>query len=64
MKLTPLLEECQKGTCPTVYVSDRGTLVFQGIPVGEADGMVLGLGERAVELPANLVKEALLAFER
>ncbi|HET9140563.1 hypothetical protein [Actinophytocola sp.] len=43
-------------------MSDRGTVVFQGEPVGKADGLRLGSGEQAVELPLDVVRSALPAF--
>ncbi|WP_329044243.1 hypothetical protein OG738_24040 [Amycolatopsis sp. NBC_01488] len=62
MKLTRLAKECKEGECDTVFLSDRGTLVLQGMAVFAADGMCLGAGEQAVELPVALVKEALSAL--
>ena len=59
MKLTKLSEECKEGTCPAVYLSDRGTLVLQGNAVRRADGLLFGQGEQAVELPIALVREAI-----
>ena len=50
---------CEGGDCPAVYVSDRGTLVFQGDPVEIANGLRLGPGERAVEVPLDVLKSAL-----
>ncbi|HEY0450386.1 hypothetical protein [Actinophytocola sp.] len=46
---------CDLGTCPTVYISDRGTVVVQGNRVLEAENLVLGAGETAVELPPDVV---------
>ena len=59
MKLTRLSGECKEGTCPTVYLSDRDTLVLQGHIVLGADGLLLGPGEQAVELPIALLREAI-----
>lgn len=50
---------CEKGECPAVYVSDRGTLVFQGAAVTSAEGLRLRPGEQAVELPLHVVRGAL-----
>jgi hypothetical protein len=47
---------CSKGECPAVYLSDRGTVVFQGTV---AEGCQLGVGEQAVELPLELVLSAI-----
>ncbi|MBP2320690.1 hypothetical protein JOF56_001075 [Kibdelosporangium banguiense] len=54
---------CEDGFCPTVYVSDRGTGVAQGAPVVEAEGLALGPGEVAVELPLDVLKDALRALQ-
>lgn len=54
---------CEKNTCPTVYVTDRGTGVAQGIPVTAAEGLTLGPGEVAVELPLDVLRGALRALE-
>lgn len=59
MKLTRLSGECKEGTCPTVYLSDRGTLVLQGDVVHGVDGLVIGQREQAVELSIALVREAI-----
>lgn len=55
MKLRKLNPGCGKVDCPTVYLSDRGTFVFQGNLVTDADGLKLGPGEHAVELPREVV---------
>jgi hypothetical protein len=57
MKLRQVTE-CKNKSCPTVYVSDRGTSVAQGTPVTDAEGLTLGPGEVAVELPLDVLKEA------
>lgn len=62
MKVTKLAGDCKEGECDTVYLSDRGTLVLQGVAVSAAEGLRLGRGERAVELPVHLVREALSAL--
>lgn len=63
MKLRPIAQECSKGTCPTVYLADNGNLVVQGRLVRRADGLELGPGEHAVELPIELAKEAFGALD-
>lgn len=55
---------CEGGECPKVYLSDRGTAVFQGSPVTTAGGLRLGAGEHAVELPLDVVRDALAALLR
>ena len=64
MKLRPIAEECTKGTCPTVYLADNGNRVIQGRAVQAAEGLRLGPGELAVELPIGLAREAWGALER
>lgn len=59
-----LAGDCEEeGICPTVYVSDRSTLVLQGPDATGADGVVLGPGELAVELSVDLLKDALRAYD-
>jgi hypothetical protein len=49
---------CGAGECPTVYRTDRGTLVVQGYGFDPADaGLVLPSGERMVEIPLALLAE-------
>jgi hypothetical protein len=56
--------ECKNGNCPTVYRSDRGTLVIQGYTVDSADaeGMTLPAGESLVEIPLAVLQEAARAL--
>ena len=51
---------CEDGDCPTVYVTDRGTLVIQGYVLDPTatQQLTLPTGESAVEVPAALVLEA------
>jgi hypothetical protein len=50
---------CGSNTCPTVYRTDRGTLVIQGYTVAaEQAGVDLPDGEMLVEVPAELLREA------
>jgi hypothetical protein len=62
MRLRKLSGSCEDNECPTVYVSDRGTLVIQGDQVVTADGLMLHSGEQAVEISVELVTEALRAL--
>ena len=62
MKLTKLAGTCEVNECPTVYRTDRGTLVVQGDLVADADGLTLGTGEQAVEIPLGLLREAFSAL--
>jgi hypothetical protein len=64
MKVSKLVGSCDDGDCPTIYTTDRGTVVVQGDHVGRADGLKLGDGEGAVEIPLELLREALSALGR
>ena len=44
------------GSCPTIYRTDRGTLVIQGTPLSaETAGIDLPAGEILVEIPEGLL---------
>ena len=55
VQLNPLRGACQGGTCPTLYATDRGTLVVQGYIVTDAQGVNVPAGETLVEVPAELL---------
>lgn len=59
MTLRKIAGSCDEGQCPTVYLTDVGTVVFQGDALTNAVGLSLGDGEQAVELPMSLVLEAM-----
>jgi len=49
-------ELCGAGECPTVYRTDRGTLVIQGYQFDPAQaGTSVPAGEQMVEIPAELI---------
>lgn len=49
---------CGAGDCPTVYRTDRGTLVVQGYDFDPGDaGVSVPAGERMVEIPAELLAQ-------
>lgn len=50
---------CAGSTCPTIYKSDRGTIVVQGYIVDEPHNAMLGTNESLVEIPADLLAEML-----
>jgi hypothetical protein len=52
---------CGSGTCPTVYRTNRGTLVVQGYAVSAQAGVDLPEGELLVEIPAELLTAAVQA---
>jgi hypothetical protein len=61
MQLTRLAGNCpDRSTCPTIYATDRGTVVVQGYTLlpAEAGQIALPDGESAVEIPASLLEEA------
>lgn len=60
MELRKVSAGCEGGDCPTVYLTDRGTAVFQGETVA---GARIGQGEQAVELPLSVVRSALAALQ-
>jgi len=63
-KLTLVATMCGGGSCPTVYRTDRGTLVVQGYTVTADDvNMDLPPGEQLVEIPMDLLAAAMRAGE-
>lgn len=56
--LTLLAAQCGGGECPTLYQTDRGTLVVQGYAFNPADaGAAIPPGELMVEIPAELLAQ-------
>jgi hypothetical protein len=51
---------CGGGSCPTVYRTNRGTLVVQGYLVKD-HGVDLPANEQLVEIPADLLNAAIRA---
>lgn len=49
---------CAGSACPTVYESDRDTLVIQGLKLSEEDKNSIKLPdtEDAIEIPKSLIK--------
>ncbi|HET6482104.1 MAG TPA: hypothetical protein VFG35_19020 [Actinoplanes sp.] len=57
--LQSLASECGAGTCPTVYRTDRETIVVQGYVVdGGSAGVAVPDGERLVEIPTEVLLAA------
>jgi hypothetical protein len=57
-RLTFVAGRCAGGDCPTVYQTDRGTLVIQGYAFNAAAGGVsLPAGEQMVEIPVELLAD-------
>lgn len=60
LSLQVIAGRCSSGACPTIYRTDSGTLVVQGrIVPGERTGFDVPDGETLVEIPAELLAEAL-----
>jgi hypothetical protein len=56
---------CGSNTCPTIYRTDRGTLVVQGILIeAESAGVDLPAGEVLVEIPEQLITDFAVASGR
>jgi hypothetical protein len=54
-----LAKACGNSGCPTIYQSDRGTLVVQGYAVSaQQAGIELPDGELLVEIPLDLLTQA------
>ena len=59
LTLQLIASACGSASCPTVYRSDRGTLVVQGYPItAEQAGVDLPPGEMLVEIPIDLLTSA------
>jgi hypothetical protein len=57
--LRAIANKCTSGACPTIYVTGNGTAVVQGYVVpAEASGLTVGDGETLVEIPLELLAEA------
>ncbi|GAA1955309.1 hypothetical protein [Kitasatospora viridis] len=57
MRLTRLVGSCDEGECPTLYLTDRGTLAVQGERVTE-HGLRIPAHEALVEIPIELIRKA------
>lgn len=58
MKVTMLVSTCDKKDCPTIYATDRETLLFQGETPTD-HGLQIPGHETVVELPLDLIKKAI-----
>jgi hypothetical protein len=59
MQLRVLAGRCGTGSCPTVYGTDRETVVVQGYVVNGGDaGVEVPDGERLVEIPTEILLAA------
>ncbi|MFF2352520.1 hypothetical protein ACFVVL_22370 [Kitasatospora sp. NPDC058115] len=57
MELTRLVGSCDDGDCPTLYLTDRGTLAVQGDRITE-HGLRIPAHESVVEIPVELIRKA------
>ncbi|MFE9015949.1 hypothetical protein DBP19_20165 [Streptomyces sp. CS090A] len=57
MKMTVLATTCEKTNCPTVYRTDRGTIIVQGETPTD-HGLTIPAHETLVEIPIELIREA------
>lgn len=58
MKLDQLAGgDCGKEDCPTVYATDRGTILVQGYTTAD-HGLTPPDGEAVVEIPLEVLQEA------
>jgi hypothetical protein len=53
---------CSGGSCPTIYETDQGTLIVQGYKTLDDTGVEVPEGEALVEIPLELLAEALKAL--
>ncbi|MFF7232262.1 MULTISPECIES: hypothetical protein [unclassified Streptomyces] len=54
MKVTKLVSTCDLKDCPTIYATDRGTLLVQGETPAD-HGLTIPAHETVVEVPEELV---------
>ncbi|MEC3994433.1 hypothetical protein VSR01_13180 [Actinacidiphila sp. DG2A-62] len=54
MKTTKLVSTCDVKDCPTIYATDRGTLLVQGETPSD-HGLAIPAHETVVEIPAELL---------
>ncbi|MFG1609976.1 hypothetical protein [Actinoplanes sp. NPDC049265] len=55
---------CASNTCPTIYNTDRGTIIVQGYVVEpEVAGISVPEGEKLVEIPLDLLRTAVSSID-
>ncbi|MGW2838173.1 hypothetical protein ACWCWD_10300 [Streptomyces sp. NPDC001493] len=57
MKVTMLATTCDKRDCPTIYTTDRGTVLVQGETPTD-HGLSVPPHETLVEIPLDLIVKA------
>ena len=58
MLVHKLASSCDDGDCPTLYTTDRGTLLVQG-ETPDDHGLTLPGHETVVEIPMELIRKAI-----
>ncbi|MFD7750680.1 hypothetical protein [Streptomyces sp. NPDC059757] len=58
MKVQKLVTTCENGDCPTLYATDRDTLLVQG-EVPADHGLEIPAHETLVEIPMELIRKAI-----
>ncbi|MGW2230541.1 hypothetical protein [Streptomyces formicae] len=58
MKVTMLATTCDKKDCPTIYKTDRGTILVQGETPTD-HGLTIPAHETLVEIPMDLILKAI-----
>ncbi|MER7984095.1 hypothetical protein ABTY53_00600 [Streptomyces noursei] len=58
MEVTMLVTSCDKKDCPTLYKTDRGTLLVQGETPTD-HGLRIPAHENLVEIPLELIRRAI-----
>lgn len=58
MKTTKLVSTCDIKDCPTIYATDRGTLLVQGETPTD-HGLRIPAHEALVEIPRELLQKAI-----
>ncbi|WP_404959443.1 hypothetical protein [Streptomyces sp. 147326] len=58
MKVRKLVTSCENGDCPTLYATDRGTLLVQGETPTD-HGLAVPAHETLVEIPMELIRKAI-----
>jgi hypothetical protein len=49
---------CVDSSCPTIYATERGTVVVQGQLIND-NNVILGDGEVLVEIPGELLRQVM-----
>jgi hypothetical protein len=58
MELTQIAGDCSRDDCPTIYATDKGSIVIQGYMVNKETPA----GEAVVEIPIAVFQEAVRAL--